>query len=124
MLETVERESPVARAISARLARPRSRSALMTRPRFSSLSERSDPESDDSTEPDPDRPGSVCQEYGLTPSKKLNNCQDSGQSQHDERPSAGRVIAPYRRKRVQRKVALVFPTDGLGIVERSLGPAG
>src|SRR3954454_13233876 len=104
MLETVERESPVARAISARLARPRSRSALMTRPRFSSLSERSDPESDDSTEPDPYRPGSVCQEYGLTPSKKLNNCQDSGQS-HSERPSAGRVIAPYRRKRVQRAEA-------------------
>src|SRR4051812_9617901 len=92
MLETVERESPVARAISARLARPRSRSALMTRPRFSSLSERSDPESDDSTAPDPYRPGSVCQEYGVTPSKRLNNCQDSGQSQ-----TSGRVLDAFSR---------------------------
>ncbi len=39
MLETVERESPVTRAISARLAVPRSRSESTMRCRFSSRSE-------------------------------------------------------------------------------------
>src|SRR5690349_9195550 len=85
MLETVERESPVARAISARLARPRSRSASMTRPRLSSLRDLSDPESDDSTDGHPYEPSDVCQEYGGTPSKRLNNCQDSGQSRSGAR---------------------------------------
>src|SRR5262245_45886404 len=80
MLETVERESPVARAISARLARPRSRNASMTRPRFSSLSDRSDPESDDSTAPDTYRLIDVCQDYGVTPSQNVNDCQESEQS--------------------------------------------
>ncbi len=47
MLDTVERERPVARAISARLAVPRPRRASMTRPRFNSRSERSEPESAD-----------------------------------------------------------------------------
>src|SRR6186997_499617 len=82
MLETVERESPVARAISARLARPRSRKASMTRLRFSSLSDRSDPESDDSTGSDTYRLPGVCQDYGVTASRKLNECQESGQSHH------------------------------------------
>src|SRR3954468_23671460 len=49
MLDTVERDSPVTRAISALLAVPRPRSASMTRPRLSSRSDRSDPESADST---------------------------------------------------------------------------
>jgi hypothetical protein len=52
----------------------------MTRPRFSSLSDRSDPESDDSTGPDLYRPTDVCQDYGVTPSQNVNECQESGQS--------------------------------------------
>src|SRR4051794_32602395 len=51
MLHTIERDSPVSRAISALLAVPRPRSASMTRPRLSSRSDRSDPESADSTGP-------------------------------------------------------------------------
>ena len=42
-LETVERESPVTRAISARLAVPRSRRVSTTRRRFNSRSDSSDP---------------------------------------------------------------------------------
>ena len=44
MLDTVERERPVTRASSARLARPRSLSALMTLRRFSSRNDPSDPD--------------------------------------------------------------------------------
>ena len=42
-LETVERESPVRRAISARLIRPSCRSALITRRRLSRRSDASEP---------------------------------------------------------------------------------
>src|SRR4051794_9390167 len=67
MLETVEGESPVRRAISARLATPSTRSASTTRSRLSSRSEPSEPDSSLSIAGDPHPRQGVCQ--GLVQNK-------------------------------------------------------
>ena len=76
MLETVERDRPVLRATSERLATPSIRSASITRSRFDSRSEPSDPDSSLLTAGHPYPSGGVCQGSGENiPVDGMNMCR-------------------------------------------------